>query len=73
MDTESSRNHLNCGTYIQTTEKTSFSKIKDSCLKCGRTKKAHEPRQTEIKIWFGGRLWVFKNWEEAQKAGFYLG
>jgi len=48
-------------------------KLKNSCLKCGRTREAHEKVKPGIAIFFGGRLRHFKDWEEAQKAGFYLG
>lgn len=73
-----SSEHSKCRTYEQTTEKTSFGQIKDSCLKCGRTLSAHNTRldlpgfKQEIAIFFGGKLWKFRDWEEARKSGFYL-
>jgi hypothetical protein len=63
-----------CDKYIQTTEKSSMGKEKDSCLKCGRTVEAHSSIyvKPEIHIYFGGKLRKFSNWEEARLHGFYL-
>jgi hypothetical protein len=77
ISSEHSQN-LWCRTYEQTTEKTSFGQIKDSCLKCGRTAENHArhlelPRfKQEIAIFFNKKLWKFRDWEEARKSGFYL-
>ena len=64
---------MKCELYIQTP---GGARVHDACLICGRTLEAHsaspEPKQ-EIHIWFGHRLWKFKNWEEARESGFYLG
>lgn len=48
-------------------------KIINSCAYqgCGLSKEAHGPQPVKIK--FQGKLWIFKNWEEAHAKGFYVG
>lgn len=51
-----------------------FNKKQNACLKCGKTEESHgELKRPEVHIYFGGKLWKFKNWQEARKYGFYLG
>lgn len=63
---------MNCPKFEQTTEHTTGGELKDSCSRCGRTHKAHTIDQ-EVRIKYGGKLWIFKNWEEAHALGFYVG
>jgi len=32
-----------------------------------------DSRELEITIYFGGKIWIFKDWKEAREKGFYLG
>ena len=61
---------MTCPKFIQSRETTAQGALKDSCLKCGKTEKAHAP--PGISIVFGGKLWKFRDWKEAQSFGFYL-
>jgi len=57
--------------YIQTRKRDG--RLRDECLKCGKTKEAHLPwTERPLAILFRGRLWYFNNLEEARKKGFYL-
>lgn len=62
---------MKCDTFVQTTERSSMGKEKDSCLKCGRMEEAHQ-RNPQIHIYFNNKLWKFRNWEEAREFGFHL-
>lgn len=53
----------------------SFGQEKNCCLKCGKTKEAHEESVCYtpiITIYFNGKLWKFNDWKEARQHGFYL-
>jgi hypothetical protein len=60
--------------FKQSGEKTSAGKLKDACLMCGKQENSHRAAvlETEVHIFFQGRLWRFKNWQEAREKGFYL-
>lgn len=59
--------------YIQTSEKSSYGQEKDSCLRCGKSKQSHVHIEPGLLFRHQGRLYFFKNWKEAHKAGFYDG
>ena len=66
------KNQMMCKVYKQTSESNSTGLKKDACLECGRTLDAHTPQPPAVHIFFVGKLWKFKNWEEAKSHGFYL-
>lgn len=64
-------------TFQYSGERTSYGELKNSCLRCGRTKESHtaplETNTPKLGIWFNGKIFWFKDKEEARKYNFFIG
>lgn len=60
---------ISCKEFVQSSEKGASQNLRNSCLKCGRTKEAHG--EQSVTIVFGGLQRTYMSTGAAMQDGFY--